>query len=198
MQVYAWTEFPLLILGLWLLKCCNLVPTNLRSPEEKCREVCCMTNHPEHTPTLQRWLKFSTTILNYGTSTLFPQTWSLLTLVRCCIFLKIIKRWSRWSSRAEVQAVSEVTRSSQQVAHGSTETEIISLDAGLGMDGIPVLDLWDLMKECSILPNTREIKAQGHLSRDTTSNKHTQNKSKVPTHHDNFDLNNVDCVPSNA
>ena len=32
-----------------------------------------------------------------------PQTWSLLTLVQCCTFLKIMKRWSRWSSKAEVQ-----------------------------------------------------------------------------------------------
>ena len=28
------------------------------------------------------------------------------------------------------------------VSHSSTETEIISLDAGLRMDGIPALDLW--------------------------------------------------------
>ena len=28
--------------------------------------------------------------------------------------------------------------------HSSTESEIISLDAGLRMDGIPVLDLWDV------------------------------------------------------
>ena len=30
------------------------------------------------------------------------------------------------------------------VSHSSTEAEIISLDAGLRMDGIPALDLWDL------------------------------------------------------
>ena len=29
------------------------------------------------------------------------------------------------------------------VSHSSTEAEIISLDAGLRMDGIPALDLWD-------------------------------------------------------
>ena len=33
------------------------------------------------------------------------------------------------------------------VSHSSTEAEIISLDAGLRMDGIPALDLWDLVKE---------------------------------------------------
>ena len=31
------------------------------------------------------------------------------------------------------------------VSHSSTESEIISLDAGLLMDGIPALDLWDLI-----------------------------------------------------
>ena len=32
-------------------------------------------------------------------------------------------------------------------SYSSTETEIISLDAGLRMNGIPALDLWDLVKE---------------------------------------------------
>ena len=31
------------------------------------------------------------------------------------------------------------------VSHGSTESEIISVDAGLRLDGIPALDLWDLI-----------------------------------------------------
>ena len=31
------------------------------------------------------------------------------------------------------------------VSHSSTESEIMSLDAGLRMDGIPALDMWDLI-----------------------------------------------------
>ena len=31
------------------------------------------------------------------------------------------------------------------VSHSSTESEIISLDAGLRLDGVPALDLWDLI-----------------------------------------------------
>ena len=31
------------------------------------------------------------------------------------------------------------------VSHSSTEAEIISLDAGLRMDGLPALELWDLI-----------------------------------------------------
>ena len=33
------------------------------------------------------------------------------------------------------------------VSHSSTEAEVISLDAGLRMDGIPAFDLWDLVVE---------------------------------------------------
>ena len=32
-----------------------------------------------------------------------------------------------------------------RISHSSTESEIISLDAGLRLDGIPALDLWDLI-----------------------------------------------------
>ena len=38
------------------------------------------------------------------------------------------------------------------VSHSSAESEIISLDAGLRLDGIPTLDLWDLI--VFILGNT--------------------------------------------
>ena len=30
-------------------------------------------------------------------------------------------------------------------SHSSTESEVISLDAGLRMDGIPAIDLWDVV-----------------------------------------------------
>ena len=31
------------------------------------------------------------------------------------------------------------------VSHSSTEAEIISLDTGLRLDGLPALELWDLI-----------------------------------------------------
>ena len=84
------------------------------------------------------------------------------------------------------------------VSHSSTEAEIIFLDAGLRMDGIPALDLWDLVIEVfHSSPNQlKKSKGQirGNSSRDTTSHKHTQIKTKVPTQHDNFDLINVDAL----
>ena len=88
------------------------------------------------------------------------------------------------------------------VSHSSTEAAIISLDAGLRMDGIPPLALWDLVIEVfhssSNQFNNTKDQVQGNLSRDTTSNKHNQNQTKVLTQHDNFDLSNVDHVTSNA
>ena len=98
--------------------------------------------------------------------------------------------------------ISCMCKEQTSVPHSSTEAEIISLDAGLRMDGIPVLDLWDLVVEVfntspNQFNNTKD-QVRGNSSRNTTSNKHTQKQTKVPTQHDNFDLNDVDCVPSNA
>ena len=48
------------------------------------------------------------------------------------------------------------------VSHSSTESEIISLDAGLRLDGIPALDLWDLI--VAVLGNTNQNQTeQGDL-----------------------------------
>ena len=43
--------------------------------------------------------------------------------------------------------VSWMCKKQTSVSHSSTEAEIISLDAGLRMDGIPTLTLWDLVIE---------------------------------------------------
>ena len=71
------------------------------------------------------------------------------------------------------------------VSHCSTETELTSLDAGLRMDGIPALDLWDLVVEVfhSSPTQFKQTKGQARRNslRDTTSNKHTQNQTEDPT-----------------
>ena len=41
------------------------------------------------------------------------------------------------------------------VSHSSTESEIISLDTGLRQDGLPALELWDLI--VSVLGNVPRI-----------------------------------------
>ena len=45
-----------------------------------------------------------------------------------------------------------ICKKQTSVSHSSTESEIISLDAGLRLDGIPALDVWDLI--VSVLGNT--------------------------------------------
>ena len=41
--------------------------------------------------------------------------------------------------------ISWMCKKQTSVSHGSSESEIIPLDAGLRMDGIPALDVWDLI-----------------------------------------------------
>ena len=65
-------------------------------------------------------------------------------------------------------------------SHSSTESEIISLDAGLRLEGIPALDLWDLIVE--VLGNANQSnKARGVLcpnQREDRSTPHTNQKRK--------------------
>ena len=55
-------------------------------------ETCCMAHHQEKHTKNQVKTQIQDTILNFVTSIVFPQTWSLLKLVRCSTFLKIMKR----------------------------------------------------------------------------------------------------------
>ena len=86
------------------------------------------------------------------------------------------------------------------ISHSSTEAEIISLDAGLRMDEIPALDLWDWVIEVFHSQPNQANKArdlgelQGNLSHRTPPNMRSQN----PTTHTNLDLTNIDHVPSSG
>ena len=99
--------------------------------------------------------------------------------------------------------ISWMCKKQTSCSHCSTEAEIISLDAGLRMDGIPAMDLWNLVMEVfHYSPNqsnkTKDSLAQGDLFHRTTSSKRTKNQTKAPTTHDSSDLFHVDNVPSNA
>ena len=50
--------------------------------------------------------------------------------------------------------ISWMCKKQTSVSHSSTESEIISLDARLRLDGIPALDQWDLI--VSVLGNTTQ------------------------------------------
>ena len=95
--------------------------------------------------------------------------------------------------------ISWMCKKQTSVSHRSTESEIISLDAGLRLDGIPALDLWDLI--VSVLGNT----TQNHdrtgrpvvNKREACSPPHTVHKRKQFQRVIN-DLDNVDFIPSNV
>ena len=52
------------------------------------------------------------------------------------------------------------------VSHSSTESEIISLDAGLRMDETLALDLWDVVIE--VLRSTNNTARHGKLAQEET------------------------------
>ena len=89
--------------------------------------------------------------------------------------------------------ISWMCKKQTSVSHSSTESEIISLDAGLRLDGIPALDLWDLI--VFDLGNTiqtpdRSVQPVVNGDKDHGPNKLSQGMINV--------LNNIDCVPSNV
>ena len=84
-------------------------------------------------------------------------------------------------------------------SHSSPESEIISLDAGLRLHGIPALDLWDPI--VAVLGNTTQNHTeQGGLlknKREACSPRHTIQKRKQSQRVMNV-LDNVDFIPSNV
>ena len=77
----------------------------------------------------------------------------------------------------------------QTVSHSSTESEIISLDTGLRLDGLPALELWDLI--VSVLGNVSRVSDR---SGKPESDVHIRHKS-----HKKIDvMKDIDAVPSNV
>ena len=74
------------------------------------------------------------------------------------------------------------------VSRSSTESEITSLDAGLRLDGIPALDLWDRI--VSVSGNMTQTSERPGRPVIIDRSQWSQGKTNV--------LNNIDCVPSNV
>ena len=84
------------------------------------------------------------------------------------------------------------------VSHSSTEAEIISLDAGLRMDGIPALTLWDLVIEVfHSVPNKMEQTKGEFLGNPSAVVKPNMHNS-IPIKHTNVIPTNIDHIPSNT
>ena len=93
--------------------------------------------------------------------------------------------------------ISWMCKKQTSVSHSSTESEIMSLEAGLRLDGIPALDLWDLI--VLVLGKTTQNHdgtGQPVVCRDAN---HAQGQQSRGTFNVlNNVLNNVDRVPSNV
>ena len=75
------------------------------------------------------------------------------------------------------------------VSHSSTESEMISLDTGLRLDGLPALELWDLI--VSVFGNISHISDRTEQP-ENSENKHHKPRNKIDAMHD------IDYVPSNV
>ena len=95
--------------------------------------------------------------------------------------------------------ISWMCKKQTSVSHSSTESENISLDAGLRLDGIHALDLWDLI--VAVLGNTNQSHKERRdpfmNQREVRSTPHTIQKRKQTQGVIN-DLGNVDFIPSNV
>ena len=86
--------------------------------------------------------------------------------------------------------ISWMCKKQTAVSHSSTESAIISLDAGVRLDGIPALDLWDLI--VSVLGNVSRVSDRtGRLVNvDVKRNQETPGKINV--------MENIVSIPSNV
>ena len=75
------------------------------------------------------------------------------------------------------------------VSHSSTESEIISLDTGLRLDGLPALELWDLI--VSVLGNVSQI-SDGSGQPVNDVHKHHKSQKKIDV------MEDIDSVPANV
>ena len=88
--------------------------------------------------------------------------------------------------------ISWMCKKQTSVSHSSTETEIISLDAGLRLDGLPVLKLGHLI--VLVLGNTTQNHDRTRRPVVCRDENHGRQQSRGVVHV----LDNVDLVPSNV
>ena len=75
------------------------------------------------------------------------------------------------------------------VSHSSTESDIISLDTGLRLDGLPALELWDLI--VSVLGNISRVSDRSGKP-ESDDHKHHKSQKRIDV------MENIDFVPSNV
>ena len=85
--------------------------------------------------------------------------------------------------------ISWMCKKQTAVSHSSTESEIISLDTGLRLDGLPALELWDLI--VSVLGNVSRVSDRSGQP-DSDDHKHHKSHNKIDV------MKDIDAVPSNV
>ena len=72
--------------------------------------------------------------------------------------------------------ISWMCKKQTAVSHSSTESEIISLDTGLRLDGLPALELWDLI--VSVLGNISRVSDRSGKP-ESDDHKHHKSHNKI-------------------
>ena len=85
--------------------------------------------------------------------------------------------------------ISWMCKKQTAVSHSSTESEIISLDTGLRLDGLPALELWDLI--VSVLGNVSSVSDRSGKP-ESDDHKHHKSHNKIDV------MKDIDVVPSNV
>ena len=85
--------------------------------------------------------------------------------------------------------ISWMCKKQTSVSHSSTESEIISLDTGLRLDGLPALELWDLI--VSVLGNVSRV-PDNPVKPEIDAHKRQKSHSKIDA------MKDIDLVPSNV
>ena len=85
--------------------------------------------------------------------------------------------------------ISWICKKQTAVSHSSTESEIISLDTGLRLDGLPALELWDLF--VSVLENVSRVSDRSGKP-ESHDHKHHKSHNKIDV------MKDIDAVPSNV
>ena len=104
----------------------------------------------------------------------------------------------RFSGSGTCVPVSWTCKKQTAVSHHSAESEIISLNAGLRMDGLAALDLWDMAIE--VLCSTNKNVQPKHPSiQETGATLHSKTKTQRPIRRQKVDQwSDVDYVPTNT
>ena len=85
--------------------------------------------------------------------------------------------------------ISSMCKKQTAVSRSSTESEIISLYTGLRLDGLPALELWDLI--VSVLGNVSRV-PDGSGKPESDAHKHNKSHNKIDA------MKDIDSVPSNV